>query len=161
MDGPDTLAATVTPQHLLLNRNSLFQGGLKPHNYCLPILKREIHRLKLVQAVTSGCHRFFLGTDSAPHEKVRKESACGCAGTFNAPVALSIYAHVFEQANALDKLEAFTSINGARFYQLPINQDSITLVKKKYRVEDTIFIPNVGKIIPFLAGEVLNWSVES
>ncbi|WP_392551859.1 dihydroorotase [Orbus wheelerorum] len=160
MEGPANLAATVTPQHILLNRNALFQGGLKPHNYCLPILKRDVHRVKLMQAVTSGCDRFFLGTDSAPHEKNRKEAACGCAGTFNAPVALSVYAHVFEQANALDKLEAFTSINGAKFYQLPINQDTVTLVKKKYKVEEVIYIPGVGDIVPFLAGEELNWSVE-
>ncbi|WP_392561863.1 dihydroorotase [Orbus sturtevantii] len=161
MQGPATLAATVTPQHILLNRNALFQGGLKPHNYCLPILKREVHRQKLMQAVTSGCDRFFLGTDSAPHQKNSKESACGCAGVFNAPVALSVYAHIFEQANALDKLEAFVAINGATFYQLPINQDTLTLVKKKHKVAETIFISGVGEIIPFLAGEELNWSVEN
>lgn len=160
MDGPANLAATVTPQHILLNRNALFQGGLRPHNYCLPILKKEQHRARLMQAVTSGCQRFFLGTDSAPHEKHRKESACGCAGAFNAPVALSVYAQVFEQANALDKLEAFTSINGPKFYQVPVNDESITLLKKNYVVPNSIAIAGIGEVIPFLAGETLSWSIK-
>ncbi|KAH9290444.1 hypothetical protein KI387_034561, partial [Taxus chinensis] len=123
------VAATVTPQHLLLNRNALFQGGLQPHNYCLPVLKREIHRQAIVSAATSGSKQFFLGTDSAPHEKHQKERPCGCAGIYNAPVALSLYAKVFEEAGALDKLEAFTSFNGPDFYGLPRNTSVITMQK--------------------------------
>ncbi|ONK70057.1 uncharacterized protein A4U43_C05F29800 [Asparagus officinalis] len=122
-----SIAATVTPQHLLLNRNSLFQGGLQPHNYCLPVLKREKHRQAIVAAVTSGSKRFFLGTDSAPHERQQKECSCGCAGIYSAPVALSLYAKVFEQAGALDKLEAFASFNGPDFYGLPRNNSKIVL----------------------------------
>lgn len=160
MEGPDNFAATITPQHILLNRNALFQGGLKPHNYCLPILKKENHRESLMKAVTSGCDRFFLGTDSAPHEKNSKESACGCAGAFNSLTALSIYAQVFEQANALDKLEAFTSINGPKFYQLPVNTDSLTLIKQKQVVPNVIVMPNGHEVVPFLAGEELRWSVQ-
>lgn len=161
LHGSDNLAATVTPQHLYLNRNALFQGGLRPHNYCLPILKREIHRQALANAVTSGCSRFFLGTDSAPHEKNNKESACGCAGAFNVQSALSVYAQVFEQANALDKLEAFTSLNGPAFYKLPVNERTITLVKKPFKVPESIDVISGGKLIPFLAGETLNWSIEN
>ncbi|PON49689.1 Dihydroorotase homodimeric type [Parasponia andersonii] len=123
------VAATVTPQHLLLNRNSIFQGGLQPHNYCLPVLKKEIHRQAIVSAATSGSKRFFLGTDSAPHERRNKECPCGCAGTFNAPVALSAYAKVFEEAGALDKLEEFTSFNGPDFYGPPRNTSKIKLSK--------------------------------
>lgn len=159
LEGPRNLAATVTPQHIFLNRNALFQGGLRPHNYCLPILKKENHRDSLMKAVTSGCDRFFLGTDSAPHSKNSKESACGCAGAFNALTALSLYAQVFEQANALDKLEAFTSINGPKFYQLPVNTDSITLVKQEYVVPNVIMTADDREIVPFLAGEKLNWSI--
>ncbi|KAJ7981479.1 Dihydroorotase, mitochondrial [Quillaja saponaria] len=128
------VAATVTPQHLLLNRNSLFQGGLQPHNYCLPVLKREIHRKAIVSAVTSGSKRFFLGTDSAPHERQRKECSCGCAGIYNSPVALSLYAKVFEEAGALDKLEAFTSFNGPDFYGLPRNISRIKLRKTSWKL---------------------------
>lgn len=160
IEGPPNLAATVTPQHLFLNRNALFQGGLRPHNYCLPILKKEHHRDKLMKAVTSGCDRFFLGTDSAPHEKSKKQSACGCAGTFNSSVALAIYAQVFEQADALDKLEGFTSLNGPKFYQLPVNTESITLIKKKQIVPEGIMIDGVGEITPLLAGQELDWSIE-
>lgn len=160
MASPSNIAATVTPQHLFLNRNALFEGGLRPHNYCLPVLKKEYHRKKLVKAVTSGCERFFLGTDSAPHEKNKKESACGCAGAFNSLVALPLYAQVFEQANALHKLGAFTSLNGPKFYRLPVNTDSITLVKRKNKVPESIAISGVGEVIPLLAGEELDWSVE-
>ncbi|GKU93129.1 hypothetical protein SLEP1_g6755 [Rubroshorea leprosula] len=154
------VAATVTPQHLLLNRNALFQGGLQPHNYCLPVLKREIHRQAIVSAVTSGSKRFFLGTDSAPHEKRRKECPCGCAGIYNAPVALSLYAKVFEEAGALDKLEAFTSLNGPDFYGLPRNSSKIKLVKTSWKVPDSYSF-SFGNIIPMFAGETLEWQASS
>ncbi|KAI8008801.1 hypothetical protein LOK49_LG07G02153 [Camellia lanceoleosa] len=132
------VAATVTPQHLVLNRNSLFQGGLQPHNYCLPVLKRETHRQAIVSAVTSGSKRFFLGTDSAPHERRKKECSCGCAGIYNALVALSLYAKVFEEAGALDKLEAFTSFNGPDFYGLPRNTSKIKLIKSRWKVPESL-----------------------
>uniref|UniRef100_A0A9I9CXG3 Dihydroorotase, mitochondrial n=1 Tax=Cucumis melo TaxID=3656 RepID=A0A9I9CXG3_CUCME len=159
------LAATVTPQHLLLNRNSLFQGGLQPHNYCLPVLKRETHNTlievrrfleAIVSAVTSGSKKFFLGTDSAPHERRRKESSCGCAGIYSAPIALSLYAKVFEEAGALDKLEAFTSFNGPDFYGLPRNTSKITLQKAPWQVPKSFTFP-FGDIVPMFAGETLEW----
>ncbi|XP_027911652.1 dihydroorotase, mitochondrial isoform X2 [Vigna unguiculata] len=150
------VAATVTPQHLLLNRNALFQGGLQPHNYCLPVLKREIHRQAIVSAVTSGSKRFFLGTDSAPHDRRRKECSCGCAGIYNSLVALSIYAKVFEEAGALDKLEAFTSFNGPDFYGLPRNKSKIKLRKAPWKVPDYLSFP-FGDIVPMSAGEILEW----
>ncbi|XVF39349.1 hypothetical protein PTKIN_Ptkin01aG0027500 [Pterospermum kingtungense] len=150
------LAATVTPQHLLLNRNAVFQGGLQPHNYCLPVLKREIHRQAIVSAVTSGSKRFFLGTDSAPHERQRKECPCGCAGIYSAPVALSLYAKVFEEAGALDKLEAFTSFNGPDFYGLPRNTSKIKLMKTSWKVPES-FSFSFGDIVPMFAGETLKW----
>ncbi|KAF7822977.1 dihydroorotase, mitochondrial isoform X1 [Senna tora] len=150
------VAATVTPQHLLLNRNSLFQGGLRPHNYCLPVLKREIHRQAIVSAVTSGSKRFFLGTDSAPHERRKKECSCGCAGIYNSPVALSLYAKVFEEAGALDKLEAFTSFNGPDFYGLPRNTSKIKLRKSQWRVPESLSF-TFGEIVPMFAGETLEW----
>ncbi|KAL3618114.1 Dihydroorotate dehydrogenase (fumarate) [Castilleja foliolosa] len=151
-----SVAATVTPQHLVLNRNSIFQGGLQPHNYCLPVLKRETHRRAIVSAVTSGSKRFFLGTDSAPHERRRKESACGCAGIYNSPVALSVYAKVFEEAGALDKLEAFTSFNGPDFYGLPRNTSKIKLSKTPWEVPAS-FSFAFGDIVPMFAGETLDW----
>ncbi|KAK9685027.1 hypothetical protein RND81_10G250300 [Saponaria officinalis] len=151
-----TIAATVTPQHLILNRNSIFQGGLQPHNYCLPVLKREIHRQAIVSAVTSGSKRYFLGTDSAPHERRRKESSCGCAGIFNAPVALSLYAKVFEEAGALDKLEAFTSFNGPDFYGLPRNTTKLKLTKQPWKVPEHLAF-SFGEIVPMFAGETLDW----
>lgn len=151
-----SVAATVTPQHLLLNRNSLFQGGLQPHNYCLPVLKREIHRDAIVAAVTSGSKRFFLGTDSAPHERRRKECPCGCAGIYNAPVALSLYAKVFDDAGALDKLEAFTSFNGPDFYGLPRNTSKIKMTRTPWKVPES-FSFSFGDIIPMFAGETLEW----
>lgn len=151
-----SVAATVTPQHLLLNRNSLFQGGLQPHNYCLPILKREIHRQAIVSAVTSGNKRFFLGTDSAPHERRRKESSCGCAGIYNTPVALSLYTKVFEEANALDKLEAFTSFNGPDFYGLPRNNSKIKMIKTPWKVPES-FSFTFGDVIPMFAGQTIEW----
>ncbi|XP_039116465.1 dihydroorotase, mitochondrial [Dioscorea cayenensis subsp. rotundata] len=150
------VAATVTPQHLLLNRNALFQGGLRPHNYCLPVLKRETHRQAIVSAVTSGSKRFFLGTDSAPHERQKKECSCGCAGIYSAPVALSLYAKVFEEAGALDKLEAFSSFNGPDFYGLPRNSSKIILRKNPWRVPDSYSFAS-GEIIPMFAGETLDW----
>ncbi|KAL8252936.1 hypothetical protein R6Q59_036629, partial [Mikania micrantha] len=150
------VAATVTPQHLYLNRNSLFQGGLQPHNYCLPVLKRETHRQAIVASVTSGNKRFFLGTDSAPHDRQRKECACGCAGVYNSPVTLSIYAKVFEEAGALDKLEAFTSFNGPDFYGLPRNTRTITLKKTTWKVPESYAYAS-GSIVPMSAGESLEW----
>uniref|UniRef100_A0A1D1Y729 Dihydroorotase, mitochondrial n=1 Tax=Anthurium amnicola TaxID=1678845 RepID=A0A1D1Y729_9ARAE len=150
------VAATVTPQHLLLNRNSLFQGGLQPHNYCLPVLKRENHRQDIVSAVTSGSRQFFLGTDSAPHDRQRKECSCGCAGIYNAPVALSLYAKVFEQAGALDKLEAFTSFNGPDFYGLPRNASTVTLKRSPWKVPESYPYAS-GEIVPMFAGQTLEW----
>lgn len=151
-----SVAATVTPQHLLLNRNSLFQGGLQPHNYCLPVLKRETHRQAIVAAVTSGSKRFFLGTDSAPHERQRKECSCGCAGIYSAPVALSLYAKVFEQAGALDKLEAFMSFNGPDFYGLPRNTSKIVLRRSPWNVPDSYKF-EFGEIVPMFAGLTVDW----
>ncbi|KAG0491500.1 hypothetical protein HPP92_004898 [Vanilla planifolia] len=150
------VAATVTPQHLALNRNALFQGGLQPHNYCLPVLKREAHRQSIVSAVTSGSKRFFPGTDSAPHERNRKECSCGCAGIYNAPVALSIYAEVFEKAEALDKLEAFLCFNGPDFYGLPRNSSKIVLKRCPWIVPQSYPYAS-GEIVPMFAGQILEW----
>jgi dihydroorotase len=153
--GPN-VAATVTPQHLIINRNAMFAGGLRPHAYCLPVAKRENHRLAVREAALSGSPKFFLGTDSAPHARGAKESACGCAGIFNAPFALESYATVFEEDGALDKFEAFASINGARFYDLPLNEDTITLEKAEISVPDEI-----EGVVPFHAGETLRWSLKA
>lgn len=150
------VAATVTPQHLLLNRNALFQGGLQPHNYCLPVLKRETHRQAIVSAVTNGSRRYFLGTDSAPHDKRNKECSCGCAGIYSAPVALSLYVKVFEEAGALDKLEAFTSFNGPDFYGLPRNTSKIVLRKNAWKVPAT-YKHSSGEIVPMFSGSTLEW----
>lgn len=150
------IAATVTPQHLVLNRNALFQGGLQPHNYCLPVLKREVHRKAIASAVTSGSKRFFLGTDSAPHERNHKECSAGCAGIFNASTALSLYARVFEEAGALDKLEAFTSFNGPDFYGLGRNSSKILLEKTPWRVPGS-YVFGSGELIPMCAGQMLDW----
>src|SRR5699024_6085315 len=133
-EAPGPIGATITPQHLLYNRNALFNGGLRPHWYCLPVLKRETHRAALVAAATSGNPRFFLGTDSAPHPTHAKESDCGCAGCYTAPHAMALYATVFEAANSLDKLEAFASLNGPTFYDLPANTATITLERTPQRV---------------------------
>ena len=149
--GPN-LGATVTPQHLVINRNAIFAGGLRPHAYCLPVAKREKHRLAVRAAATSGSPKFFLGTDSAPHSRDAKESACGCAGIFNAPFALESYATVFEEENALDRLEAFASENGARFYGLPLNEGTVTLEKAASEVPS-----EVADVVPFHAGETLGW----
>ena len=148
----DTIAATITPQHLIINRNALFAGGLRPHAYCLPVAKREEHRLTVRKAATSRSAKFFLGTDSAPHSRETKESSCGCAGIFNAPFALESYATVFEEEGALDKLEAFASLNGPRFYVLPVNQGAVTLERSETRVPEEI-----DGVVPFHAGETLNW----
>jgi len=148
----EAVAATITPQHLLINRNALFAGGLRPHAYCLPVAKREEHRVAVRRAATSGRPNIFLGTDSAPHARHAKESACGCAGLFNAPYALESYATVFEEEGALDKLEAFGSLNGARFYDLPVNEETVTLERAEVEVPQEI-----GGIVPFHAGESLRW----
>ena len=146
------IAATVTPQHLIINRNAIFAGGLRPHFYCLPVAKREQHRVAVRKAATSGLANIFLGTDSAPHSREAKESSCGCAGIFNAPFALESYATVFEEEGALDKLEAFASINGARFYDLPMNEEQITLERAE------VLVPaEMEGIVPFHASETLSW----
>ena len=153
--GPN-VAATVTPQHLLLNRNAIFAGGIRPHAYCLPVAKRERHRLAVRRAATSGSPKFFLGTDSAPHAVEQKETACGCAGIFNAPFALESYAAVFEAEGALDRFEGFASEHGPRFYGLPLNEGSITLERAEVPVPDSL--PAAGtRVVPFQAGETLGW----
>jgi dihydroorotase len=152
----ENIAATVTPQHLIINRNALFAGGLRPHAYCLPVAKRERHRVAVRKAATSGSPKFFLGTDSAPHTRGAKESACGCAGIFNAPFALESYAGVFEQEGALDRLEGFASVHGANFYGMPLNETSVTLERADKPVPDEI-----EGIVPFHAGETLRWRFRS
>ena len=154
----NNIAATITPQHLLLNRNALFQGGLQPHNYCLPVLKRDIHQQALLAVIRSGNNKFFLGTDSAPHAKHKKESACGCAGIFSAHAAIEIYTSIFEQQNALDKLEAFASFNGPDFHGLPRNTKSITLNKEDWQIPDEYPL-GADKLVPFLAGQTISWKL--
>jgi len=151
------VAATVTPQHLVINRNAMFAGGLRPHAYCLPVAKREEHRLAVRRLATSGLPNVFLGTDSAPHERHAKESSCGCAGIFNAPFALESYVQVFEEEDALHKFEAFASVNGARFYGLPLNEDLVMLERAEVEVPHEID----GGIVPFHAGEMLRWRLAS
>jgi len=155
-----TIGATITPHHLLLNRNAMFTGGIRPHHYCLPVIKRERHRLALIDAIRSGNPRFFLGTDSAPHTVTAKEAACGCAGIFNAPVALELYAEIFEAAGALDKLEAFASLNGPRFYGLPLNEERVTLVREPTQSPAAVLLASGDEIRPFRAGEALRWKLE-
>jgi dihydroorotase len=153
---PSNVAATITPHHLLMNRNAMFTGGIRPHHYCLPILKREEHRLTLVKAATSGSPKFFLGTDSAPHAKSAKEAACGCAGMYSSHAAIELYAEVFEAVNALDKLEAFASFYGADFYGLPRNTEQITLVKEAWTVPaEIVFVGEV--LVPLRAGQTVAW----
>lgn len=152
------IAATITPQHLLYNRNALFVGGIRPHYYCLPVLKREQHRAALVNAATSGNPKFFLGTDSAPHTTSTKENACGCAGCFSAPIALELYAEAFESADALDKLEGFASFYGADFYRLPRNSSKVTLEKTSWEIPAAYSENNVS-ITPLKATERINWKV--
>ncbi|MFL6735285.1 MAG: dihydroorotase [Sphingomicrobium sp.] len=149
--GPN-IAATVTPQHLIINRNAIFTGGLRPHAYCLPVAKREQHRLAVRKAATSGSPKFFLGTDSAPHDRSAKESSCGCAGIFNAPFALESYVTVFDEEGALDLFEAFASENGPRFYGLPLNEGTISLDRKPTTVPELL-----GGVVPFHAGEEIGW----
>ena len=146
------VGATITPQHLIINRNALFAGGLRPHAYCLPVAKREEHRLAVRRAAVSGWSNVFLGTDSAPHSRDAKESACGCAGIFNAPHALESYAGVFEEEGALDKLEGFASVNGALFYDLPVNEETVSLERAEVEVPQ-----EVEGLVPFHAGETLRW----
>lgn len=155
-DSSANVAATITPHHLHFNRNAMFQGGMRPHFYCLPVAKRENHRLALRRVATSGSAKFFLGTDSAPHLITAKESACGCAGIFNAPFAIESYAQVFEEEGALDKLEAFASENGPRFYGLPLNAKKVVLERRPNSVPQVIDLKNEN-IVPFQAGDVLSW----
>ena len=150
------VGATITPQHMLLDRNDLLSGGIKPHHYCLPILKRAEDRLAVIEAAISGSKKFFLGTDSAPHFRHQKESSCGCAGIYSAAYAMELYASIFESKNALDKLENFSSKFGADFYKLPYNKSKIKLIKKEFQMPDKI---NIGteELIPLFAGETLSW----
>ncbi len=158
--GPDTLAATITPHHLLYNRNAILAGGIRPHFYCLPVLKRERHRLALVEAATSGHPRFFLGTDSAPHPVGDKESACGCAGIFSAHAAIELYAEVFDQAGALDRLEGFASHHGADFYGLPRNTETIRLRRASWTVPEHLPF-GATRVVPMRAGESIGWRLVS
>ncbi|WIF56823.1 dihydroorotase [Atlantibacter hermannii] len=158
-DGNSLLAATITPQHLMFNRNHMLVGGVRPHLYCLPILKRSVHQQALRELVASGCERVFLGTDSAPHARHKKETSCGCAGCFNAPSALGAYATVFEEMDALAHFEAFCSLNGPRFYGLPVNEQHITLIKQDEAIIESIALSD-DTLIPFLAGETVRWTVK-
>ena len=156
--GPERLAATITAHHLLLNRNALFVGGIRPHHYCLPVLKRERHRQALVAAATSGSVKFFLGTDSAPHALATKEAACGCAGIYTAHAALELYAAAFEEAGALDRLEDFASVFGAQFYSLPLNEGTITLERTEWRVPERLAFGK-DELVPLRAGETIPWKL--
>lgn len=157
---PDNVAATITAHHLLFNRNKMLVGGIRPHYYCLPILKREQHRQALLNAATSGSHKFFLGTDSAPHSQGAKESSCGCAGAYTAPAAIELYATAFEERDALDKLEAFASLNGPRFYGLVPNEDTITLERREWTLPESFPYAQGAVIVPLLAGESLGWAMK-
>src|SRR5574343_158370 len=159
LNGGDNLGATITAHHLLLNRNAIFAGGIRPHHYCLPVLKRETHREALVKVATSGSAKFFLGTDSAPPSRSTKEAACGCAGCYTAHAGIELYAEAFEQAGALDKLEAFASLNGPDFYRLPRNTRQITLVKESWQVPaNQNYLPN-DPLIPLRGGETIGWKL--
>jgi dihydroorotase len=155
---PDNIAATITAHHLLYNRNAMLSGGIHPHYYCLPVLKRETHREALLAAATSGSNKFFLGTDSAPHAQHTKESACGCAGIYTAHSAIELYAEVFEQIGALDKLEGFASFHGADFYRLPRNAQSITLRKQEWQVPATVGFGE-HQLVPLRASEMVKWKL--
>jgi len=155
-DAPDNVAATLTAHHLLYNRNAMLVGGIRPHYYCLPVLKREAHREALVAVASSGNKKFFLGTDSAPHAQHTKETACGCAGCYTAHAAIELYAEVFEQAGALDKLEAFASFYGADFYGLPRNTETITLRKEEWQVPASVAFGE-HRLVPLRAGEIMKW----
>ena len=160
LDCDESVAATITAHHLMYNRNQMLAGGIKPHYYCLPILKRNTHQQALIKAATSGHKKFFLGTDSAPHSQSSKESACGCAGSYTAHAAMAFYTQVFEDANALDKLEQFSSFSGPDFYGLPRNTSSITLKKKAWIVPDSLSFGDEN-LIPLCAGETLSWNIHS
>ena len=151
-----TIAATITAHHLVINRNALFAGGLRPHMYCLPVAKREPHRRALRRAAVSGSAKFFLGSDSAPHPVADKERDCGCAGIFSAPAALAIYAQVFAEEGELDRLEGFAALNGPRFYGLPVNEERVTLRREAWTVPAEIATP-LGALRPFRGGETLAW----
>ena len=157
-DAGDGIGATITAHHLLYNRNAIFTGGLRPHWYCLPVLKREPHRVALLEAATSGNPRFFLGTDSAPHAQRLKEHAAACAGCYTAPHALELYAAAFELAGALDRLEGFASVHGPRFYGLPVNQDTVTLTRSPWTIPEQLPFPG-DAIVPLAAGESLQWKL--
>lgn len=157
-DAEGMIGATITPQHLLYNRNAIFQGGIRPHYYCLPVLKREEHRQALVEVATSGNPRFFLGTDSAPHAKGAKEATCGCAGCYSALHALELYATAFEKAGKLEALEGFASLHGPAFYNLPVNTESVTLEKKAFVIPDALDYAEGQSLVPLAAGESLAWS---
>ncbi|MEL6529049.1 MAG: dihydroorotase [Pseudomonadota bacterium] len=154
----ENVAATITPQHLHINRNAMLVGGIQPHNYCLPVAKRETHRLALREAATSGSAKFFLGTDSAPHLRSAKESSCGCAGIFNAPFALESYLEVFDQEGALENFEGFASLHGPAFYGLPVNEDQVTLRRRDVVVPDTLDLVDEA-IVPWHAGQTLGWQL--
>lgn len=157
--GPETLAATITPQHLMLNRNDMLVGGIRPHNFCLPVLKRRTHQEALRAVVAKGHKRFFLGTDSAPHEKHLKENSCGCAGCYSAWSAIELYTQVFDELNALENLEGFASHHGADFYGLARNEGQITLVKEDWVIPEQIKLPNGNDIVPFHAGQTVSWKL--
>ncbi len=157
-EAPDNVAATITAHHLLMNRNAMLAGGIRPHHYCLPVLKRETHRQALLAAAISGHPKFFLGTDSAPHPMTAKQAECGCAGIFSAPVALELYAQVFEQAGALDRMDGFASRHGAAFYGLPRNDGTITLAKQSWQVPSR-FALGVDAVVPLAAGTELRWQL--
>lgn len=156
----ERIAATLTVQHLMMNRNAIFDGGIRPHHFCLPVLKRESHREALVRVATSGNPRFFLGTDSAPHPKGKKETACGCAGIYTAFAGIEFYAEIFEAAGALDKLEAFASLNGPAFYGLPVNEDKITLVKESWTIPAHYSFGD-EELVPLRAGGTLHWKLRA
>jgi dihydroorotase len=156
---PDNIAATVTAHHLLLNRNAVFAGGIRPHHYCLPLLKRETHRRALVQAATGGSPKFFLGTDSAPHARSNKESPCGHAGIYTAHAAIELYAEAFEAAGALDRLEAFAAFHGADFYRLPRNTEKISLRRENWQVQASLLLGD-DELVPLRAGEALHWRLQ-
>ena len=158
LQSSDHIGATITAHHLLMNRNDMLAGGIKPHHYCLPVLKRETHRQALIQAACSGNKKLFMGTDSAPHAKGKKETACGCAGMFTAFAAIELYAEAFEQANALQHLETFCSINGPLFYALPQNTDTITLKKESWTVPES-FPYGDNVVIPLRAGQQIHWKI--
>jgi dihydroorotase len=159
LNSASNVGATITPQHLLLNRNDLLVGGIQPHNYCLPVLKRSSHQQALRKVVAGGSNKFFLGTDSAPHAKHAKENACGCAGCYSAWSALELYTQVFDELGALDKLEGFTSFHGADFYGLPRNTSTLTLCKQSWTVPEFVTLPNGDAMVPFFAGKTVDWKL--